>query len=82
VLNASDLDDLLLLSNVRIDAEGKLDDASLRLVAQLTISHEKLDTIEDEIEVTSRDPLFLRCFFTLVVARLHSKIQLGRLSVS
>ena len=50
VINNSDLDSLLLLRNVRIDAEGKLDEASLRLAAQLPISHEKLDTIEDEIE--------------------------------
>ena len=41
---------MLLLQNVRIDAEGKLDEASLRLAAQLPISHEKLDTIEDEEE--------------------------------
>ena len=41
---------MLLLRNVRIDAEGKLDEASLRLAAQLPISHEKLDTIEDELE--------------------------------
>ena len=46
--NNSDLDSMLLLRNVRIDAEGKLDEASLRLAAQLPISHEKLDTIEDE----------------------------------
>ena len=44
---------MLLLQNVRIDAEGKLDEASLRLAAQLPISHEKLDTIEDKIEVSS-----------------------------
>ena len=50
VINNSDLDSLLLLRNVRIDAEGKLDEASLRLAAQLPISHEKLDTIEDEEE--------------------------------
>ena len=48
VINTSDLDSMLLLRNVRIDAEGKLDEASLRLAAQLPISHEKLDTIEDE----------------------------------
>ncbi len=41
---------MLLLRNDRIDAEGKLDQASLRLAAQLPISHEKLDTIEDETE--------------------------------
>ena len=50
VINTSDLDSMLLLRNVRIDAEGKLDEASLRLAAQLPISHEKLDTIEDEEE--------------------------------
>jgi hypothetical protein len=50
VINNSDLDSMLLLRNVRIDAEGKLDEASLRLAAQLPISHEKLDTIEDELE--------------------------------
>jgi hypothetical protein len=50
VINNSDLDGMLLLRNVRIDAEGKLDEASLRLAAQLPISHEKLDTIEDELE--------------------------------
>ncbi len=44
---------MLLLQNVRIDAEGKLDEASLRLAAQLPISHEKLDTIEDEMEESS-----------------------------
>jgi len=56
VLNTSDLDDMLLIRNVKIDAEGKLDEASLRLAAQLPISHEKLDTIEDEIEMTSLTP--------------------------
>ena len=50
VINNSDLDSMLLLRNVRIDAEGKLDEASLRLPAQLPISHGKLDTIEDELE--------------------------------
>jgi hypothetical protein len=44
---------MLLIRNVKIDAEGKLDEASLRLAAQLPISHEKLDTIEDEIDATS-----------------------------
>ncbi len=29
VLNTSDLDDVLLIRNVKIDAEGKLDEASL-----------------------------------------------------
>ena len=58
VINNSDLDGMLLLRNVRIDAEGKLDEASLRLAAQLPISHEKLDTIEDEIEdELERSPL-------------------------
>ena len=52
-INNSDLDSMLLLRNVRIDAEGKLDEASLRLAAQLPISHEKLYTIEDEIEGSS-----------------------------
>ena len=47
---------MLLIRNVKIDAEGKLDEASLRLAAQLPISHEKLDTIEDEIEMTSLTP--------------------------
>ncbi len=56
VLNTSDLDDVLLIRNVKIDVEGKLDGASLRLDAQLPISHEKLDTIEDEIEMTSLTP--------------------------
>ncbi len=37
VLNTSDLDDVLLIRNVKIDAEGKLDEASLRLAAQLPI---------------------------------------------
>ena len=46
IINNSDLDSLLLLRNVRIDTEGKLDEASLRLAAQLPISHEKLDTVE------------------------------------
>ncbi len=50
VINNSDLDSMLLLRNVRIDAEGKLDEASPRLAAQLPISHEKLDTIENETE--------------------------------
>jgi hypothetical protein len=62
VLNTSDLDEVLLIRNVKIDAEGKLDEASLRLAAhaQLSISHEKLDTIEDEIDMTSLTPnLFL-----------------------
>ena len=53
VINNSDLDDVLLLRNVRVDAEGKLDEESLRLAAQLPISHEKLDTIEDELEGSS-----------------------------
>jgi hypothetical protein len=35
VLNTSDLDDVLLIRNMKIDAEGKLDEASLRLAAQL-----------------------------------------------
>ncbi len=48
--------DLLLLRNVQIDAEGKLDEASLRLAAQLSISHKKLDTIEDEIGMASLTP--------------------------
>jgi hypothetical protein len=33
VLNTSDLDDVLLIRNVKTDAEGKLDEASLRLAA-------------------------------------------------
>jgi hypothetical protein len=37
VLNISDLDDVLLIRNVKIDAEGKLDEASLRLAAQLPV---------------------------------------------
>ena len=49
MLNTSDLDDVLLIRTVKIDAEGKLDEASLRLAAQLPISHERLDTIEDEL---------------------------------
>ena len=56
VINNSDLDSMLLLRNVRIDAEGKLDEASLRLAVQLPISHEKLDTIEDELERSSLTP--------------------------
>ncbi len=56
VVNNSDLDGMLLLRNVRIDAEGKLDEASLRLAAQLPISHEKLDTIEDETKGSSLAP--------------------------
>jgi hypothetical protein len=56
VLNTSDLDDVLLIRNVKVDAEGKLDEASLRLAAQIPILHEKLDTIEDEIEMTSLTP--------------------------
>ncbi len=57
MLNTSDLDDVLLIRNVKIDAEGKLDEASLRLAAQLPITHEKLDTIEDDIEMTSLTPI-------------------------
>ncbi len=53
VINNFDLDDMLLLRNVRIDAKDKLDKASLRLAAQLPISHERLDTIEDELEGSS-----------------------------
>jgi hypothetical protein len=45
-----------LLRNIRFDAEGKLDEASLRLVAQLSISHEKLGTIEDEMDKSSLTP--------------------------
>ncbi len=52
-LNTSDLDDVLVLRDVSIDAEGKLGEASLRLPAQLSISHEKLDTVEDEIDMAS-----------------------------
>jgi hypothetical protein len=60
VLNTSDLDDVLLIRNVKIDAERKLDETSLRLAAQLPISHEKLDIIEDEIDMASLTPnLFL-----------------------
>ena len=84
VLSTSDLDEVLLIRNVKIDAEGKLDEASLRLAAQLPISHEKLDTIEDEIDGTSltpnltRDPLFLRCLLTLVITRLRSSSRFKR----
>jgi hypothetical protein len=53
VLSPSDLDDVLLIGNVKIDAEVKLDEASLRLDAQLPISHGKLDSIENDIEMTS-----------------------------
>jgi hypothetical protein len=56
MLNTSDLDDMLLIRNVKSDAEGKLDEPSLRLAAQLPILHEKLDTIEDEMEVMSLTP--------------------------
>jgi hypothetical protein len=56
VISNSDLDSMLLLRNVRIDAEGKLDEASLRLAAQLPISHEKPDTIEDKSEGSSLAP--------------------------
>ncbi len=38
VLNTSDLDNVLLIRNVKIDAEGKLDEASLRLAAKLQIA--------------------------------------------
>ncbi len=55
MLDTSDLDDVLLIRNVKIDAEGKLDEASLRLAAQLPISHEKLDTIENQIHAYLRD---------------------------
>jgi hypothetical protein len=49
--------DVLLIRGVKTDAEGKLDEASVRLAARLPISHEKLDTIEeDEIKVTSLTP--------------------------
>ena len=71
VLNPSDLDDVLLIRNVKIDAEGKLNEASLRLATQLPISHEKLDTIEDEIETTSSTPnLFTSSRETSVLALL------------
>ncbi len=56
MLNTFDLDDVLLIRNVKIDAEGKFDEASLRLASQLPILHEKLDTIEDETEMTSLTP--------------------------
>jgi hypothetical protein len=49
VVNNSDLDSMLLLRKIRINAEGKLDEASLRLAAQLPISHENLDTIDDKL---------------------------------
>jgi hypothetical protein len=78
---------MLLLRNVRIDAEGKgkLDAASLQLAAQLPISHKKLDTIEDEMEglsltrqtpnplTSSREmhPLLVCRMFTFTVARLQ-----------
>ena len=48
--------DVLLIRGVKTDAEGKLDEASVRLATQLPMSHEKLDTIGDEIEGTSLTP--------------------------
>ncbi len=81
VLSTSDLDDVLLIRNVKIGAEGKLKETSLRLAAQLPILHETLDTIEDEIDMasltpnlflSSRENLFLRCLLTLADTRLHS----------
>jgi hypothetical protein len=56
VLNTSDLDNVLLIRILKIDAEGKLDKASLQLAAQLPILHEKLDIIKGKIEMTSLTP--------------------------
>ena len=46
-------------SQLQVSTKGRKTEASLRLPAQLPISHEKLDTIEDEIEVTSLTPNLL-----------------------
>ncbi len=66
------------LRNVRIDAEGKLDEASLHLAAQLPILHEKLDTIEDELEGS---PLIRRALnlFTSSQENLCSCVGCSRL---
>jgi len=79
VLNTSDLDDVLLIRNVKIDAEGKLDEASLRLAAQLPISHEKLDTIEDEIDATSHATTLTPNLFTSSREILCSCVACSRL---
>ena len=75
VINNSDLDSMLLLRNVRIDAEGKLDEAFLRLAVQLPILHEKLDTIEDELERASLTPNL----FTSSREIRHSYVACSRL---
>jgi hypothetical protein len=79
VLNTSDLDDVLLIRNVKIDAEGKLDEASLRLAAQLPISHEKLDTIEDEIDAASHATALTPNLFTSSREILCSCVACSRL---
>jgi hypothetical protein len=61
VLNTSDLDDVLLFRNVQIIVEGKLDEASLRLAAQLSSFSFRMKswipyTIEDEIDMASLTP--------------------------
>jgi hypothetical protein len=48
-------------SQLQVSTKGRKTEASLRLPAQLPISHEKLDTIEDEMEGSSLKPnLFTR----------------------
>jgi hypothetical protein len=81
VINNSDLDSMLLLRNVRIDAEGKLDEASLPLAAQLPFSHEKLDTIEDELNELEGSPLIRQApnLFTSSREVLCSCVECSRL---
>ncbi len=75
VINNSDLDSMLLLRNVCIDVEDKLDEASLRLAVQLPISHQKLGTIEDESERSSLTPNL----FTSSREILYSYVACSRL---
>ena len=72
---------MLLLRNVRIDAEGKLDEASLRLAVQLPFSHEKLDTIEDELSELEGSPLIRQApnLFTSSREILCSCVECSRL---
>ncbi len=66
---------MLLIRNVKIDAEGKLDD-SLRLAAQLSISHEKLGIIEDKIDMAS---LTHNLFLSKITRELCSCVACSRL---
>ena len=59
-INRDHLDDMVLARNVRVNSEGILSEESLRVASGLPVPHEKLETIEDEVEKHSLQPcLFL-----------------------